>query len=208
MLNKASLLWHNAEFYGCSLVLLTLSLYSLFFFPTFFFCKTFIYFFYTIVTSSAIFLHNCGKSSSVFSVLLITIFCQFSALIKSFIACTIELLILLHSFFCSVASYQASCHGNTLIITLMLIIPIQDIPLICLPFHLREEQYFSLPKLQINSWNYGLAHSTDNFNAIMFQLIHMKYKAIKISNQCRSFFCPPSTGMYVWTLKKICEMQK
>lgn len=97
LLNKVSLLWHNAEFYGCSLVLLHWVClhcsFSQHFFKNFFF-----------------FLHYCNIICNfppqlwkkIFSVLGFTdhtIFCWFSASITSFITCTIELLILLHSFF-------------------------------------------------------------------------------------------------------------
>lgn len=43
----------------------------------------------------------------------------------------------------------------------------------------KSMQYFTASKIRNDSWNCRLAASSDNFNPIMLQFIHMKYKTIK-----------------------------
>lgn len=43
----------------------------------------------------------------------------------------------------------------------------------------KSRQYFTASRIKNDSWNYRLAARSDNFNPIMLQFIHMKYKTIK-----------------------------
>lgn len=72
---------------------------------------------------------------------------------------------------------------------------------------LTSKQYLTVSRIKKDSWNYELADSSDNLNDITLQFIHVKYKTLKKSSDY-IVFCPLFAGLYVWTLKKIWEMQK
>lgn len=102
-----------------------------------------------------------------------------SALIRTFTAFAIKLLILLHvsSQCCQLSSLLTQKHsGNHLNADNSH--PRCSLYLLAFSYK-SKQQYFTASRTKNDSWNYRLAASSDNFNPIMLQFIQMKYKTIK-----------------------------
>lgn len=110
----------------------------------------------------------------------------FSASVKSVVACAIKLLIVLpmSSQCCQLSSLRPQKHpGNYLNSH-----PRHSLYLPAPSF--KSKQYLTVTRLKKDSWNYGLADSSDDFHAITLKFIHMNYKTIKKSSDYSFFFAP------------------